>query len=161
MAIAYAFSYGSYCSIGAAISNLLNPFGFTPSEIALTGGISLAAGIVAALAFGVLLDHTGYYRKVHVTLSGIIVLSVTIFTVLISSGASSVSAILIPNMFFGIASVSFFPTSLSYGAELTFPLQPAMVNACMNFMGQLCAFMLMSLTIYITDFDASSTDLLS
>ena len=36
---------------------------------------------------------------------------------------------------FGISVISFFPTCLSYGAELTFPLQPALVNACMNFMG--------------------------
>ena len=55
----------------------------------------------------------------------------------------------------GIAMVSLFPATLSYGAELTFPLQPALVNASMNFMGQMMSFCLTGLAVLITDIDAS------
>ena len=62
--------------------------------------------------------------------------------------------ILASTIFFGISSVSFFPTSLSYSAELTFPLQPALVNACMNFLGQMSSFALMATSSLVTDFNA-------
>ena len=55
--------------------------------------------------------------------------------VLATSDEASLPKIVLAIVLFGISGVSFFPTSLSYGAELTFPLQPALVNACMNFLG--------------------------
>jgi hypothetical protein len=59
--------------------------------------------------------------------------------------------ILASTILLGFSSVSFFPTSLSYGAELTFPLQPALVNSCMNFLGQVSAFILMWFSAYMTE----------
>ena len=55
--------------------------------------------------------------------------------------------------FAGIACVSFFPTSLSYGAELTFPLDPTLVNSTMNLFAQFISFVLMMGALYITDVD--------
>ena len=70
-------------------------------------------------------------------------------------GKGSLIAIMIPVVLLGIGSVSFFPTNLSYGAELTFPLQPAVVNASMNFLGQMTAFITLGLSTLITDIDAT------
>ena len=61
---------------------------------------------------------------------------------------------MVPTVFSGLSCVSFFPTALSYGAELTFPLAPALVNACMNFLGQITAFILGGASSIITDVDA-------
>ena len=59
----------------------------------------------------------------------------------------------------GIACVSFFPTSLSYGAELTFPLDPTLVNSTMNLLAQFSSFILMLGALYITDVDVIHLEL--
>lgn len=48
--------------------------------------------------------------------------------------------------------------SLSYGAELTHPLKPALVNAMLNFLGQVCAFVMTGASTIITDVDATKQD---
>ena len=40
----------------------------------------------------------------------------------------------------GFSAVSFIPVTLGFGAELTFPLQPALVNGSLMLAGQLLAF---------------------
>lgn len=62
---------------------------------------------------------------------------------------------MIPTVLSGITCVSFFPTALSYGAELTFPLAPALVNAAMNFLGQVTAFILGGASSLMTDVSAN------
>ena len=69
--------------------------------------------------------------------------------------------VLVPTVLVGIATISFFPTCLSYGAELTFPLQPALVNAFMNFLGQMCTFVITIAASMITDVDGAETEEIS
>ena len=163
LALAYALVYGVYCAVGATLSNLLNPFGFTPVEISIAGGSGLLAGVLGALAIGCFLDCTALYRRTHISISVMaFVALVTVSLILATSDKqASLASITIGTLLLGVASVSFFPTSLSYGAELTFPLQPALVNACMNFLGQIAAFILMGTSTFITDVDAASDDLTS
>lgn len=158
LALSYALIYGVYCAIGTTMSNLLNPFGYTPTEISVAGGFCLFAGVIGALLVGCYLDCTAYYRRTHATLSIMTFISCLVTIVTLKLGSGSLGEIMFAIILVGISSVSFFPTSLSYGAELTFPLQPALVNACMNFLGQICAFVLMISSIYITDVDAAHLD---
>ena len=155
MALSYAIVYGVYVSIGTAMSNMLNPFGYTPTQISIAGGTCLFAGVIAALAVGCVLDSTARYKLTHVMLSAMTLLSTIIVIPALAFGNSSLISLLIPILLLGISSVSFFPTALSYGAELTFPLQPALVNAAMNFLGQVMAFAMMGTATLITDVDAS------
>ena len=159
LAVAYAIIYGVYCATGATMSNLLNPFGYSPSDISIAGGSGLLAGVVAALCIGCFLDYTSTYRKTHISTTVLTLISGVVFTlILILSDNQSLGQLTFGLILFCMATISFFPTSLSYGAELTFPLQPALVNATMNFMGQLCAFALMGISTFITDVDATDED---
>ena len=122
LACSYSIIYGVYVAIGTSMSNTLNPFGYSPTDISITGGTCLLAGVVAALVTGCYLDCSAAYRKTHLTLGIVTFLSsATIIPVLVF-GNGSLVAIMLPVVLFGISSVSFFPSSLSYGAELTFPM---------------------------------------
>ena len=61
--------------------------------------------------------------------------SIILVGIVLSRDKPTLTSIMPPSILLGVSCVSFFPTCLSYGAELTFPLSPALVNACMNFMG--------------------------
>ena len=68
-----------------SLSNLLNPFGYTPSEIAKAGFYCGAGGIISALLMGIFLDRTAMYRKTHITLSFVglastVFLSLTVYS---------------------------------------------------------------------------------
>ena len=93
------------------------------------------SGVITALAIGCFLDHTSLYRKTHITISSVVLLSTLIMVITLVFSDTNLGFIMIATVLLGASSVSFFPTSLSYGAELTFPLQPALVNAWMNFLG--------------------------
>lgn len=157
LSVAYALIYGVGNAISSTMSNLLNPFGYIPSDIAVACSIALIIGVVGALCIGSFLDHTAMYRKTHVTLSFVTLLSIIVLVLTLKFCDPIFFNLLFSTVLFGIGSVSFYPTSLSYGAELTFPLQPALVNACMNFLGQLSSAVFIGTSIYITDFDAAST----
>lgn len=75
----YALGYGAYCTIGGTISNLLNPFGYSPGEISIAGGSCMLTGVLGALVVGVFVDQTSLYRKTHLFLSFMILVSVVLF----------------------------------------------------------------------------------
>ena len=56
LAAAYALVYGVYISIGTTMSNLLNPFGYSATQISIIGACCLLAGVVAAILIGIFLD---------------------------------------------------------------------------------------------------------
>jgi len=51
-----------------------------------------------------------------------VLLSLVMIMVMLAVGSGKLVEVLLPCIFLGVSSVSFFPSSLSYGAELTFPL---------------------------------------
>ena len=155
LALAYALIYGVYGAVGGTMSNLLNPFGYQPTQISVAGGICLLTGVAGALSIGCFLDYTAKYRATTIVLSFTALLAVALLATALSVGDdASLGKILAPTLLSGAACVSFFPTGLGYGAELTFPLAPALVNACMNFLGQLSALLLGGASTFITDVDA-------
>ena len=58
----------------------------------------------------------------------------------------------------GFSSVSYIPLSLGYAAELTFPLQPALVNGGMLLAGQASAFVQSLLYAFSLDVKTTSRD---
>ena len=69
LAIAYSLIYGVWNALGTTMSNLLNPFGYSPTDIAVAGFSSLMLAVFAALAVGLYLDKTTKYRKAYITIS--------------------------------------------------------------------------------------------
>ena len=122
LSLGFALVYGVYCGIGAVMSNLLNPYGYTGTDIATAGGASLLSGVIGALVVGVYLDYTAKYGLTHKMISIAVFLSSVGVWVVTNYCEKSLALLIIPMVFLGIASVSFFPASLSYGAELTYPL---------------------------------------
>ena len=84
-ALAFALIYGVYCAVGATMSNLVNPFGYTPTDISIAGGMSLLCGLVSALAIGCFLDHTALYKRTHVSLSLMTMLSVLVAVIALAT----------------------------------------------------------------------------
>ena len=121
----------------------------------MIGGACLLSGVISALVFGCILDYTARYRQIHLALSFLVFAAVFSIYLVLATGDKPLKGMICVTSLMGIAFVSLFPVSLSYGAEITFPSQPSMVNACMNFSGQVCAFVMTALIIWITDVDAS------
>ena len=59
-------------------------------------------------------------------------------------------ALLIYPHLFGFVFIGYFPLGLSFGAELTFPLQPALVNGTQILFGASSAVFFSSLGAYLT-----------
>ena len=64
LAIAFALPFGAFLAIGALLSNLFDPFGFTVSELSSRSLMLLGAGIVGAVITGLVIDKTGAYNSV-------------------------------------------------------------------------------------------------
>lgn len=58
LACAFALVYGVYVALGTTLSNILNPFGYNPTQIATIGGSCLFSGVVGAILVGIILDQT-------------------------------------------------------------------------------------------------------
>ena len=70
LSIAFALPFGSVLAIGALMSNLFDPFGYSPAEISTLALMMLGAGVVGAILVGALVDKTGLYKTIsHVILA--------------------------------------------------------------------------------------------
>ena len=144
------------------MSNIFSPFGFSPTDMSLYAGICSLSGVIGALSIASFLDRTTLYRKTHITIGFMALLSwVVLYMVYSNVEVESVGVNAFVFALVGVSNVSFFPVSLSYGAELTFPLQPALVNACVNFMGQVSALVIVGAIAHITHVDAAHDNIKS
>ena len=135
LCLSFALLFGFYVSFGNLISSIFTPFGLTPNEISMVGLYLLVAGILGALVIGAFVDRTGLYKTTTICLclANIIFLATvnqTVYHLEFSYTLFLTSCILM-----GFASVSYIPLSLGFAAELTFPLQPALVNGGMLLTG--------------------------
>ena len=135
LSAAFALIYGMMMAMSVTFSNLFNPFGYSPAEISIVGGSSIIVGMVGAMTVGWILDRTARYRMTLITLSsmGVIAMSTALITLVFSD--KNIGYLFCPIVAVGLVTTSYFPACISYGAELTFPMQPAMANASMNFLG--------------------------
>ena len=142
LGISFALPFGSVLAIGALMSNLLAPFGYSPAELSTLALLMLGAGVVGAVLVGALIDRTGMYKSTsHVILFLTTVCGLMLVVTLKYFGDNE-------NLFagwcqmLGFVSTGYIPLALSYGAELTFPLQPALVNGTLTLLGSAAAFIL-------------------
>ena len=117
------------------MSSFFAPLGFKPMEIASIGLTMLVSGIFGAAFTGWFLSKTAAYKKVLLfmmivtLLMGGLLGHQLIFT-------RSLTVILVYMIVLGVSMISVVPTSLDLGVELTFPLQPALVNGTMFMIAQ-------------------------
>ena len=142
--IAYSLPSGSFLAVGALMSNVFDPFGFLPSEIAFLCLGLLAIGVTGAVVFGLFLDKTKLYKiTMHVTMVVVIVAISSCNVVLTWFTESNLfkTLLVIILIFSGFFSTGYYPLCISYGSEITFPIQPALVNGMFTLSDGISAFL--------------------
>lgn len=138
--ISFSLMFGFYVSYGNLISLLFTPFGFSPSEIANLGLYLLVSGLVGAILTGIWIDRTNTYKITSLVLIAGNVIFLTGITQTVYHAEYSRTLLLLSIILMGFCAVSYIPISLGLASELTFPLQPALVNGTMILLGQASAF---------------------
>lgn len=155
LTIAFSSYIGLYFSLGNIISSLFTPLGFSPMQIALFALTMLSSGVVGAALTGCFLDRKAQYKKLLIFL-----MIVTFFTFgLVAHQVMTMKSFSIINIYMlilGMAMISVLPTSLGLGIELTFPLQPALVNGVMLMFAQIMGFV--QSIVYSVMMDVDPTD---
>ena len=156
--IAYALPYGSFLAIGALMSNVFDPFGFEPSEIAFVLLALLLTGVIGAVVTGAFLDKTKLYKVSMHAITFLIALSTSVLIATLSyvdSKALLVGLLLVGGFF----STGLIPLCFAYGSELTFPLQPALVNGMLSLAGAITSFLLSLLGAFLIKEQPEDEDL--
>ena len=139
LAIALALPFGTYIAVGNLVSNLFEPYGYSSSELSFICLMLLMAGVVGAILIGTFVDKTGKYKLTMqvVTFS---IMAATIMVIVSLSWFLENEIMFIGWMeVLGFVATGYIPLALSYGAELTFPLQPALVNGTLTLLGSASA----------------------
>ncbi len=140
LVISFALMFGFYVSLGNLISGLFTPFGLNAIEITYMGLYLLGSGILGAVVVGAWVDRTATYKSTMavLTLCNIVFLVCTNQTLYHLTEDRTLFYASVCCM--GFSSVALIPLSMGFAAELTFPLQPALVNGGMMLAAQLSAF---------------------
>lgn len=158
LCLSFALMYGFYLSFGVMISNIFTPFGLTPNNISLVGLYLLLSGIFGAVIIGAFVDRTALYKSTMVILSIVNIVFLAIINQTLYHIDNNYTILVTACVLMGFSSVSYIPLCLSFAAELTFPLQPAMVNGGMLLAGQASAFMQSVLYAFSLDVKTTYSD---
>ena len=126
------------------MSNVFDPYGFQPSEIAFLCLGLLFVGVLGAVLFGCFLDCTKLYKiTMHVTMIVVIFATGACIVVLKWFTESSLFKVylIVLLIFSGFFSTGYYPLCISYGSELTFPIQPALINGMFTLSDGISAFL--------------------
>ena len=151
--VAFALPEGSFLAITAIVSSVADPFGFTPSEISFLVFGMIFFGVAGAVKFGIILDKTGMYKMVMITNLLITVVATTILGMVLMFFTNS--SYFKPLVFIQMIVAGFFATAFgsicySYASELTFPMQPSLVNGLLSIVEQLSFTLFTLLGSYLT-----------
>ena len=149
LTIQHAMTNGCFLTVGALMSNLLHPFGFTPSEIGQLGLVMTLFGVMSAVLMGVIVDKTAQYRRMHLSLMFSIVITAWLSIYALWTGVTWFIVVSVTLM--GICDVGIRPIAFSYGVELTFPIQPALINGVMVIAASTVAFVLQTTVSLMTE----------
>ena len=122
------------------MSNLFDPFGFSPSELSTLALLMLGSGIVGAVFVGFFLDKTRLYKCTMRVILFFTVFATIMIIVTLTWFVDHEPMFIGLCEVLGFFSTAYIPLSLSFGAELTFPLQPALVNGTLTLLGSASAF---------------------
>lgn len=133
--VSYNFLYGIYTTMGAVVSNLTSPYGYSTSETALFGASFILAGVFASFGFSVVLDRTNRYKLcLNILTFG------ACFSVLgvIWSLPSKNELLLELNLILaGIFVLPMIPVAYGFAVEITYPMPESVSNGMMIMISQL------------------------
>ena len=142
--VAYCLPSGSFLAVGALMSNVFDPYDFLPAEIAFLSLGLLLVGVTGAVLFGLFLDKTKLYKiTMHITMV-LVILSigsvVAVLTWMIESRLFKTYLVVLL-IIAGFFSTGYYPLCISYGSEITFPVQPALVNGMFTLSDGISSFL--------------------
>ena len=129
-------------AVGGLISNVLDPFGFNPSEISFLCLGLLGAGVAGAVIAGAFLDRTKLYKvSMHSIMLIVTIVTGGVVANLHWFPAAKVAlcGLLLVGGFF---STGYYPLCIAYGGEITFPVQPVLVNGMFTVVDGTASFLL-------------------
>jgi len=100
------------------------------------------AGVLGAILMGAFIDRTHKYKCALTSVTFFIIISTLMVIVCLTWYLENESIFIGWMEILGFFCTAYIPLCLSYGAELTFPLSPALVNGTLTLMGSVAAFLL-------------------
>ena len=120
--IGFALMFGFYIAFGNLISSILTPFGLSATDITAIGLKLLASGVVGSVLVGVWIDYTKTFKVTSVVLAAINIGMLVIINESLYHIEHVYTLFVISCCLMGFSSIAYIPLTLSFAAELTFPL---------------------------------------
>jgi len=139
--IAFSLPFGSFLAVGSLMSNIFDPFGFNASGVAFVSLGLLVSGVIGAVIFSILLDKYKLYKFLMSFCAGVVCIATTLLMTTMFMLPDVKAFIAICLICGGVFGTGYFPLCFAYSGELTFPMQPALVDGIMNLIGAVVAFL--------------------
>lgn len=121
--------YGYYTAMGALMSNILQPFGYTSLQCSIMGVCFLLSGLIGSFFFSYLLDKTKKFKMLLQIIMGSTLGTVCCF---VYTGPSKNFWLLAINgCFAGFSTIPIIPVAFNFSIELTHPVSEALSNGLM------------------------------
>jgi predicted MFS family arabinose efflux permease len=131
IAICYALMIAPYNAFGSLMSLIFTPFGITVEQISLLGSASVLVGVVSSVVFGHILDRTRAYKKsMYVGAIMPLITCIGFRNFLLSANFATIA---ICGILFCTAAYFTTPLCMAFSAEVTYPMQPFLVNGSLQF----------------------------
>ena len=126
LGLTYNAQYGSYSCLGAIVSSLVTPFGYSTSETSILGATFIVAGLIGSFVCSYFLDkHKTYLKVVRTISAGCVIFAALFYVTLPSKNIYLFTA----NIFcLGFCMIPIIPVGYAFSVELTFPVSEAMSN---------------------------------
>lgn len=153
MCISFNCLYSIYTCLGAIISNLLDPFGYSSTDAAIIGITFIFCGLIGSFICSYLMDKTKKYLLIfRIITFGSLFMTIFIYWSL----PSEKMWLLDVNVgIMGILIIPIIPIGYSFSIELTYPVSEAMSNGFIVFIAQIVGTIL---TIVATKLSATNPD---
>ena len=130
LTIAVSLFTGVAFSFGNVLSSIFSPYERNPFDLAMFGMTSLLGGFLGVTVCGMILDKTNAYkRSIQVSIVGCILNFG--FLAFVTLTYAPQALFLLAGLITGFCAFAVLPAALGLGVELTFPLQPVLVNGVM------------------------------
>lgn len=123
---------GAFNAITTWIEELLNPRGFSITQVGNAGGAMIFGGIIGALVLPFFSDR--YRRRVPFLITAIVGATIGLVGI---TYATAYSLLVISSFIFGFFLLSAGPIGFQYGAEITYPAPEGTSNGLLLLMGQI------------------------
>lgn len=140
LVITFTILFGLQISIGNVWGSLMQPFGYSSRQCSVTILASVAGGLIGLISSGIILDKTNAYKKALLFQILLCILTFVIFALLLLFEGNYILIAFVTALAGGCIT-SAVPTGLSFAIELTFPMQPALINGAMIWLGQGAGFL--------------------